>query len=241
MVNLLAIPASFLIGTINVALIDIIALIVLLIAVIVGLSRGFLRQVLSLLGLVAGIVVAIIFCDELVALVNENIPAIPTAIENAIANSNAFKDLTGSFTNEEQIIASLENSSIPAFLHGTIAKAIVESNFELEIIKVFTTWALYVIVFIVTVILSLIIFAIIKKILYGLTRIKLIGFVDKLLGMIFSVAVTLVNMMIIITILSLFMNVNAYIQPEGTICYFNNIMTKALEMPFIQELLSTTI
>ena len=241
MVNLLAIPATFLIGTINVALIDIIALIVLLIAVIVGLTRGFLRQILSLLGLVAGIVVAIIFCDELVALVNENIPAIPAAIENAIANSDAFKDLTGSFTNEEQIIASLETSSIPAFLHGTIAKAIVESNFELQIIKVFTTWALYVIVFVVTVILSLIVFAIIKKILYGLTRIKLIGFVDKLLGMVFSVAVALVNMMIIITILSLFMNVNAYIQPEGVICYFNDIMTKALEMPFIQELLSTTI
>ncbi len=240
MVNLLAIPASFVIAGTNVALIDIIALIVVLIAVIVGLCRGFLRQILSLLGLVAGIVLAVIFCDELVALVSEKLPNIPTAIENAIANSNVFKDLTGSFTNKEEVLLSLQNSSIPAFLHETIASAIVESGFELQIIKVFTTWALYVIVFVVTVIVSLIVFAIVKKILYGLTKIRLIGFVDKLLGLVFSVAVALVNMMIIVTLLSFFMNINVYIQPEGVTCYFNDIMTKALEVPFIKQLLSVT-
>lgn len=241
MVNLLAIPASFLIGGVNVALVDIIALIVLVIAGIIGLSRGFLRQVLSMLGLVAGIILAIIFCDELVALVSEKIPALPKAIEDLIAKSSAFKDLTGTFTNEEQIVASLQNSSIPAFLHQTIAKAIAESGFELQIVKVFTTWALYVIVFIATVLISLLLFAIIKKILYGLTKIRLIGFVDKLLGFAFSVALTLINLMIIFTILSLFMNINAYIQPEGVTCYFNNIMTEALKLDFIQKLLSTTI
>lgn len=241
MVNLLAIPTSLLIGGVNVALVDIIALIVLVIAGIIGLSRGFLRQVLSMLGLVAGIILAIIFCDELVALVSEKIPALPNAIEDLIAKSSAFKDLTGTFTNEEQIVASLKNSSVPAFLHETIAKAIAESGFELQIIKVFTTWALYVIVFIATVLISLILFAIIKKILYGLTKIRLIGFVDKLLGFAFSVVLTLINLMIIFTILSLFMNINAYIQPEGVTCYFNNIMTEALKLDFIQKLLSTTI
>lgn len=241
MVNLLAIPASFLIGGVNVALVDIIALIVLVIAGIIGLSRGFLKQVLSMLGFVAGIILAIIFCDELVAFVSEKIPALPKAIEDLIAKSSVFKDLTGTFTNEEQIVAALQNSSIPAFLHQTIAKAIAESGFELQIIKVFTTWALYVIVFIATVLISLILFAIIKKILYGLTKIRLIGFVDKILGFAFAVALTLIILMIIFTILSLFMNINAYIQPEGVTCYFNNIMTEVLKLDFIQKLLSTTI
>ena len=241
MVNLLAIPASFLIGGINVALVDIIALIILVIALFVGLARGFLKQVLSMLGLVAGIVLAVIFCDELVVFVSEKIPALPTAIEGAIAKSNMFKDLTGSFTNEEQIVEALQNSSIPAFLHQTIAKAIAESGFELEIIKVLTTWALYVIVFVVTVIVSLIVFAIVKKILYGLTKIRLIGFIDKILGMVFSIVIALVNMIIIVTIISLITNLNVYLQPEGVTCYFNEVMTKTLELPFIQKLLSGAI
>ena len=237
MINLLAIPSSILIGGMNIALVDVIVLLILLIAAIVGLARGFLKQVLSLLGLVAGIIIAIVFCDDLVAVISEKVPAIPNAIENAIANTSAFKDLTGSFTDKSQVLASLQNSSIPAFLHETIANAIVESGFELQIIKVFTTWALYVIVFIVTVIVSLIVFAIVKKILYSLTKIRLIGFIDKLLGMAFSIVITLTNLIIVFTILSLVVDVNAYIQPEGVICYFNEIMVKVLNFPFIQELL----
>ena len=49
MFNLLAIPAFFAIGNVNVALVDIIALIILVIALFVGLARGFLKQVLSML------------------------------------------------------------------------------------------------------------------------------------------------------------------------------------------------
>ncbi|MBO5851056.1 MAG: CvpA family protein [Clostridia bacterium] len=241
MINLLAIPASFVIAGTNVAFIDIIALIVVLIATIIGITRGFLKQILSLLGLVAGIVLAVIFCDDLVAFVTEKIPSIPNSIENAISNSSAFKDLTGTFTNKEDILLSLQNSSIPAFLHGTIAEAIVNSGFELKIIKVFTSWALYVIVFVVTVILSLIIFALLKKILNSLTKIKLVGALDKILGALLSVSVALVNMIIIFTIIGVFVNINPYIQPEGATCYFNTIMTKILELPFIKNVLSGAI
>ena len=242
MINLLAIiPTVIPLGGTNFAIIDIIMLIVLLIAFIIGVSRGFLKQILSLLGLVAGIVVAVLFCDDIVALINTNVPSIPSAIENIIAQSDAFKDLTKPFTNEQEIIAALQTSSIPAFLHETIASAIVESGFELQIVKVFATWALYVIVFVVTVIVSLIVFAIVKKVLISLTKIRVIGFVDKILGIVFSVAVALVNMMIVVTILSLFIDMNAFIIPEGVDSYFNIIMTKVLELDFIQDLLGNLI
>ena len=241
MVNLLAIPTVIDISGTYVALVDIIVLAILLIAVIIGLSRGFLKQVLSLLGLVAGIVLAIIFCDDLVALVTEKVPAIPSALESAIASSSMFKDLTGSFTDKEQVLVSLQNSSIPAFLHETIANAIVSSGFELQIVKVFTTWALYVIVFIVTVLVSLLVFAILKKILYSLTKIRIIGFFDKILGMVLSVAVTLICIIIIVMLLSLFVDINAFIQPEGVKCYFNETMKIVLELDFIKNLLSGVI
>ena len=242
MINLLAIiPTTILLGSTNFAIIDIVMLIVLLIAFIIGISRGFLKQVLSLLGLVAGIIIAVIFCDDIVAIINTNAPSISQSIENIIAQSDAFKDLTKPFTSEQEIINVLQNSSIPAFLHGTIAKAIVESGFELQIVKVFATWALYVIVFVVTVLVSLILFAIVKKILYSLTKIKLIGFIDKILGVAFSVAVALVNMMIVVTILSLFIDMNAFIVPNGVDSYFNMIMTKVLEFDFIQNLLGNLI
>ena len=63
MVNLLAIPTFCSLGIMNVALVDIIALVCGIVALIVGYCRGFMQQVLSLLGKIAALLIAFFFCS----------------------------------------------------------------------------------------------------------------------------------------------------------------------------------
>ncbi len=241
MLNLLAIPTYFTLGSINVALVDIIVLVCLLIATIVGIVRGFVKQILAYLGIIAAVLLAVLFCDEATAFLCEKIPAFPTAIENWLGNTQMFKTLTGTFTSKEQIITALAGSSIPAFLHNVIAEAIVSSGFELQILSVFSKWLIYVIVFVVIIIASLILFAILRKLFSRLTRIAFIGFLDKLLGVVFSVALTLVVLMLICVIISPFTGINAFLQPEPVKCYFNEALTWVTSQPFIQDLIASKI
>ena len=97
MLNLLAIPTVITIGTFNVALIDLIVLGLLLIALIVGLIQGFAKQIFSILGWVAAVVLGVIFCKDVAALLDEKIPALYEGIYNWL---NEIIGLEGVITGE---------------------------------------------------------------------------------------------------------------------------------------------
>ena len=130
---------------------------------------------------------------------------------------------------------------ICSLLVNVIAEAIVSSGFELQILSVFSKWLIYVIVFVVIIIASLILFAILRKLFSRLTKIAFIGFLDKLLGVVFSVALTLVVLMLVCVIISPFTGINAYLQPEAVKCYFNEALTWVTSQPFIQDLIAAKI
>ena len=50
-----------------------------------------------------------------------------------------------------------------------------------------------------------------------------------------------IGSIIIVMLLSLFVDINAFIQPEGVKCYFNETMKIVLELDFIKNLLSGVI
>ena len=84
MQNLLAIPTVIALGGLNVALVDLVVLGVLLIALIVGLAKGFVRQIFVFFGWIAALAVAIFTCQHVANFLATTIPAIPEAISGGI-------------------------------------------------------------------------------------------------------------------------------------------------------------
>ena len=124
MFNLLAIPSYFEIGGINIALLDIIALVVLLIFLIIGIVKGFSDQILSLLGWVAAIIVAIFTCTQAAEFLSKQFPDLVETIQSWW--SDVIGEQFASVTDKESLRVALENSSLPAFLHDTIIELVGE-------------------------------------------------------------------------------------------------------------------
>lgn len=240
MLNLLAIPSVIAIGSLNVALIDLIFLGLLIIAAIIGATKGFLKQVLSILGVLAAVVLSVILCKHLAGFIYDKIPFIKNPVSNMVEGLFGLDGVVAGGT-KEQILNTLANTKIPAFLHSIIANSIVESAGELQLTQVLTEWALVAISFVFIFIVSLIIFAFIKKLFKSLTKIKAVGYIDRVLGAIFMALKLLILALIVILVLSVFIDMNNLLTPtlnNGDVVssYFNLIMTKILEIPFIQNL-----
>ena len=243
MLNLLAIPSVIALGGMNVALVDLVVLAVLLIALIVGLAKGFVRQIFALLGGIAALVVAIFTCTYVAEFLSTTFPSIPEAIK---AQIDSLMGLEGVLLNgtKEQILASLSETKIPSFLHNTLASIIIAEGGNLQLTEIVTGWVVIAIAFVAVFILSLIVFGILKKIFSALTEIPVLGAIDRILGMIFKIAITLAILVVIFIIISLVAVefANGLLQPvtesgESVTCYFNNLLTWVMDLDFINSLL----
>ena len=243
MLNLLAIPSVIALGGMNVALVDLVVLAILLIALIVGLVKGFVGQIFALLGGIAAIVVAIFTCTYVADFLTATFPTIKESIS---AQVNSLLGIDGVLFEgaKEQILASLQQTTIPAFLHEVIADLIIQQGASLNLAETVTGWVITAIAFVVTFVLALIVFGIFKKIFKALTNIPAINAIDRILGMIFKVALTLAILVVIFIALSLFANtfVNELLQPvteagEQVKCYFNDLLTWVINLDFIKNLL----
>ena len=236
--TLLAIPTFIETGVLKIATVDIVVLVCLLIAVIVGYAKGFMKQILSILGLLASIVLAVVFCDDLADYIIGNVPVITDGVKGMV--SSLFGSVLGdSFSSHDALISALEQSKIPAFLHEMIASLILDSGFSVKILDVLTKWALNVICFVGIIIISSLLFIIVKILFKFITKIPLIKSVDKTLGIVFSVLKTLIIIMVVFSVLSIFTDINQYLVPgEGVTCVFNSVMEMVLNLPFIKNLFS---
>ena len=241
MFNLLAISPVVALGGLNVALIDLIFFGLMLIAIIIGIAKGFLRQILSILGIIAAIVLSVILCKHLASFITNKIPSLYNGVFGSVQKIFGLEGVATSGT-KEQIIQTLQTTKIPSFLHSIVANSIVESAGSLGLTAVLTNWALIAISFVVIFILSLILFAFIKKIFKALTKIKAVGFVDRILGALFMALKFMVLALIIVTILSVFVDMNSLLSPvaengEPVKSAFNGLVTKIMELKFIQNLI----
>ena len=246
MLNLLAIPSVIALGGMNVALVDLVVLAVLLIALIVGLAKGFVRQIFSLLGGIAALIVAIFTCEYVAKFLSSSIPSIPEAISAQIDSLLGLDGVLLQGT-KEQIIESLSSTTIPVFLHELIANTIVDSVGELNLTVMLTGYVMTAIAFIAVFLLSLIVFSILKKIFSALTNVGVLGAIDRILGMIFSIAVALAVLIVICIVLSLIIpNINDFLVPvteagEKVTCHFNTLLTNIMNLDVIKNLLASIV
>ncbi len=195
-----------------------------------------MRQILSILGFFASLVLAFALCGVLADLIFNNIPFITNAVRGFIESMLATV-LSDDLSTKEAVVYALAQSKIPAFLHELILNVLVSSGFELQIIDVLTKWALVVICFISILVVSYIVFFLLKKFIKFITQLPIIKTVDKTLGMILCALKALVSLIMICTILSLFIDVNYYLVPDGNVfCVFTKLMEFIINLPFVSYL-----
>lgn len=236
MFNLLA-SAIVKLGSLAIPIIDIVAFAFLLIAIITGLIKGFAKQLLSLLGLVASIIVAVLLCGTVSKFIIEKMPGLYSSIEELVAKTIHLN--TSATQTEEALREALSGSSIPAFLHNVLIKSVIESNFEVALLAKFTGWVITVVSFLFLLVASRILFAIIKKVVLKFVSLPFIKTIDRVLGMLFSVIKCVLLMAVIIIILSVFMGngLNNLLVPDGKSSLINKLLEAIMSLPFITNFL----
>ncbi len=238
MLNTLAAVVN--VGSSYVAIIDLVLLALLIVSLLIGAKKGFLGQILSILGSVASIILAVMLCEKVADFIMTSMPSLVDGLKDKIGELFGLTDelLAGT---KEQILQSLAQTNIPAFLHDILANAIIETAGDLDIVNILTKWVLVAISFVLIFIIISIVFALIKSIFKGLTKISIIGALDRILGAILMALKLLLFATIIITAVSLFTDMNAILAPtldDGTVVesVFNSFVSWIMQLPFIQNL-----
>lgn len=250
MFNLLAIPTAITIGSLNVALLDVIVLALLLIALIVGLVKGFAKQLFSILGWVAAVALGIIFCDDIASFLNESVPALKEGIYNFLNGSIGIESAITSSQTVEEIMAILKaETELPEFLHQAIAQAIVNAAGDIHITEVLTGWAITAISFVAIFIVSMLVFGILKALFNAINKkIKALGAIDKLFGGIFAI----LKMSIIVLLVTMLMSsilptaFDALLHPvletgEEVNCVLNSALTWVMNSEWVAGLLDSIL
>ncbi|MBQ9781885.1 MAG: CvpA family protein [Clostridia bacterium] len=236
----MSLPLFFTLGELNIAVIDIVVLLILLIAVIVGLVRGFAKQILVFLGFVTALIVAFFVCRPVTDFIENTFPQITEMVSGWITSIPGIGEI-GHLT-PENAQEALNNSSIPFFLHGLIIN-LVNANGGIDLTPILADYVMLAIVFVLLTIILLILFAIVKKLFLWISNAKFIKPLDKFLGCLFSV---LLCALIIIVVLAILVAVapefvTALLTP--TIAeevmfesITNKVLTFVMEQPFVANL-----
>ena len=221
-----------------------------LIAFIVGLVKGFSKQLFSILGWVAAIVLGVIFCDKLAVWLNETIPDLKQGIYTFLSEAIGLESAITSSQTVEEIVAILKaETQIPEFLHQAIAQAIVNAAGDIQITEVLTGWAMTAISFLAIFILSTIVFGILKLIFKAVNKkVKALGVIDKILGGIFSILKMSIVMILVTMLLSSILptQFDALLHPvlesgEQATCVFNSALTWVMNSEWVAGLLDSIL
>ena len=235
-------PAFFAIGGKNVALLDIIVLVILIIFLIVGASKGFMRQLLGFLGVFGALVLTVLLCDKVAKLVTENIPQFYETVKGwatSLFKLDGLEGLTG-----EELKNAIASSGIPSFLQGVVLKMIESEGSDVTIVVVLANWMMNIMCGAILFVVILIVFAIVKKILTAFVDLPIIKSIDKLLGAVFAVLKGLLILLIVCMLLSLFIDINKFLSPvtesgEPVQCLFNEILTWFMNLTFVSGTLAS--
>lgn len=162
---------------------DIVIIVILLIFLIVGISKGFMKQVFGLIGTIAAIIIAVLLCRSLADFVISH-TSLKATIAPAIAG---FLGLPEALVDAETASASLQESGMPGFLIEALQNYMAQLNettFNLSVI-VSEALAEYLIVFICFIVIFIgvkLLTLILKGIAAMLQKITLIKIIDKIAG-----------------------------------------------------------
>ena len=215
-------------------ILDIAIILVLVIFAIIGLKKGFLHQVLSLFSWVVCVIVAILVAKYVAGWINgiyDFSALIGGKIEEGLANSNEFFTMAiNAFKNSPAEGAGVNNiiNSIPAGTNGILTQIIklVFNNVAVDMESEQTIAAflgsnlghicMVIISGILVFILLMIVVAILRKVFDKISKTKVLGGLNKILGLVFSLVKAAVVVIIIncaLVGLSLIPAVNDFITP----------------------------
>ena len=241
----MSLPLFFTLGEFNIAVIDIVVLLVLLIAVIVGLVRGFAKQILGFLGFLTAVIVAYFICQPVTDFIKSTFPQITETVTGWISGIPTIGEI-GHLT-PENAQEALNASSIPFFLHGLIIN-LVETSGGLDLTPIIVDYVILAMAFVLIVIILLILFAIVKKFFLWIANAKFIKPLDKFLGCIFSFLVCALIILVVLIVMTVVASefLNALLIPtiaEGVTLesITNKVLTFVMEQPFVAELLASVI
>ena len=189
--------------------------------------------ILYIISLVASIIISFMLCSKLAEFVSNNMPGVVNGVRGLV--QKIFGLTADSVSTQEALRSALAASKIPAFLHEALIKSFIE-GVGMQLLNVFTSWALNIICFVFLLIFTRIAFAIIKGIILKFVNLPLIRTVDKLLGAVFAVIKFMLYMIILFLILSPFVNLNSLLQPDGVTCHLNNVLQFVSNMNIISKL-----
>lgn len=213
MLNLLSAAVIDLGGT-YFAIVDVVLIAIILIAGIIGAIQGFLKQILSVLGILAAIIISCLFCQFVASALTSMFPGITESIAGEINSVINLDSILSSSATKESIIEVLQTTQLPAFTYDLIADIILKYAGDVQISLVIAEWVVVGISFVVLFILSLIVFAIIKKFLNALTKLPIIGTINTVLGAVFSILKVLIVIIVFAILLSLLIpNINTLFNP----------------------------
>ena len=162
---------------------DIAIIVILVIFLIIGIAKGFLKQVLGLVGTVLALILAFSFCKQLADVIITN-----TSLKAAIAPGIAeFLGLPETLVDAETATETLRQANIPEFMIASISEYIAQLNESTVNLSKIVSEAIagYIIVFLSFVAIFIgvkLVSLILKGFSKLLTKIQVIKFVDRLLG-----------------------------------------------------------
>ncbi len=174
--------------------VDLIIVIFLIVIFLVGLKRGFVDQILSLVGTVFSFVIAYALCGTLFNWLKENTQIF---VNFSLAIKNAFNFPISGEVFATEIELALSNSFYPEFLKTAISnhalslgQNVVEGSTVIAqtIAKYLLTGACYLVILFAVKILC----KILKKILLFINDVPIVGLANRILGGIASIFTTII-------------------------------------------------
>lgn len=193
---------------------DVAIVVILMIAGIVGATKGFAKQFFSLISLAVIVLVAVLLCDKLAGVVA---PVFGEPIQDAFTDIMMKNDTNGLFTStnnwalatdeyQTQILGMLGIPSILAKIAVPAIGETVRGFGECALIEklppIVTEWAITVVCFIVIALLAAIVMLLIKKAVFKAIQNPGIGALNKFLGFVVSVVYSYALISIVLTVVT---------------------------------------
>ena len=227
---------------------------IVLIFVLVGVKKGFIKSVLSFFGTIVALIVAFIFCKQFAGILDDKfslLSKLAGIVENTLDNNSKFAiELSAGAIQE-----SLEAANIPGFMVSLIMQLPVVINNTYPagttvatlVAPVIANYILLLISFLGLFIIFKIVLIILKLFADSIKKVKIIDVVDKLLGLVVGVIEATIVIYISLTVISFFPTVMS--KPMQGInesqitkyLYESDILGKALAMVVDTDKLNTAV
>ena len=192
-------------------------IIILVITLLVGIKKGFISTLISLLSFVAPFIIGVFLCKYLASFLAPT--SLGSSIENGIydginsMNNEIFSQIVTNENKNELIPQALQALNIPSIFNNAMTILLdniitaEEISLGLALAKGLTNYILLGISFVILWFVSVIIFAILKRITRKINHLKVIGFINRFLGALLGIVLAIAICVCINFVLSYLMNV----------------------------------